>query len=59
MQIATELRFEIVDAFEKANISIPFPQRDVNLKLSDVEALADAIEKAQQKRRGKKPSGTE
>jgi small-conductance mechanosensitive channel len=55
LEIATELRFQIVEAFERESISIPFPQRDVNLKLSDVEALADAIDKVQQKRR-KKPT---
>lgn len=42
--IATELRFEIVEAFEREGISIPFPQRDVNLKMQDIEALAQAIQ---------------
>ncbi len=55
LEIATELRFQIVEAFERESIAIPFPQRDVNLKLSDVEALAEAIDKAN-RRKNRKPA---
>jgi potassium-dependent mechanosensitive channel len=51
LAIATELRFQIVEALEQAGISIPFPQRDVNLKLQDIEALAEAVEKVRTRRR--------
>ncbi len=53
VEVATNLRYEIVEAFERENIPIPFPQRDVNLKIEDIEKLADAIEKA---RKGKRPA---
>ena len=52
VEVATNLRYEIVDAFERENIPIPFPQRDVNLKIEGIEKLADAIEEA----RRRKPS---
>ncbi|MEE4236801.1 MAG: mechanosensitive ion channel domain-containing protein [Anderseniella sp.] len=46
LEVATNLRYEIVEAFERENIPIPFPQRDVNLKIEDIEKLAGAIEAA-------------
>lgn len=46
LSVATNLRFEIVEAFERNGISIPFPQRDVNLKLPDIEALSKALEQS-------------
>ncbi len=57
VEVATYLRYDIVDAFERENIPIPFPQRDVNLKIEDIERLADAIEKARNRGNNPKPSG--
>jgi len=56
--IATELRFEIAEAFEREGIAIPFPQRDVNLKLQDIEALAEAIDKVNRKKKRPSTAGT-
>jgi potassium efflux system protein len=56
LEVATYLRYDIVDAFERENIPIPFPQRDVNLKIEDIERLADAIEKARSRSSKAKPS---
>ncbi|MCB1379771.1 MAG: mechanosensitive ion channel, partial [Alphaproteobacteria bacterium] len=50
MAVATRLRFEIFEAFEQNKIEIPFPQRDVNLKLPDIEKLADTLEAVKQRR---------
>ena len=58
LEIATELRFQIVEAFEREGIAIPFPQRDVNLKLSDIEALADAIDNVNRKKARKAAAKT-
>jgi potassium-dependent mechanosensitive channel len=49
LSIATNLRFEIFERFAENGIGIPFPQRDVNLKIADIEALSDAIEKARKR----------
>jgi potassium efflux system protein len=35
LRIASRLRFAIDDAFRKAGIQIPFPQRDVHIKSDD------------------------
>jgi small-conductance mechanosensitive channel len=51
LAIATRLRFEIIDVFEKNGIAIPFPQRDVNLRMPDIEALADAIDAVKKRNR--------
>lgn len=56
--IATELRFEIAEAFEREGIAIPFPQRDVNLKLQDIEALAEAIDKVNRNKKRPSTQGT-
>jgi small-conductance mechanosensitive channel len=57
VEVATYLRYDIVDAFERENVPIPFPQRDVNLKIEDIERLADAIEKARNRGANPKTSG--
>jgi small-conductance mechanosensitive channel len=49
--IASELRFQIVEAFEREGIEIPFPQRDVNLKLPDIEALSARIDEVKQNKK--------
>ena len=36
-QVSSDLRFAIDKAFRDHNISIPFPQRDINIKPSDIE----------------------
>ncbi len=36
-QVASDLRFAIDNAFREAGIEIPFPQRDLHIKTSDVE----------------------
>ncbi len=56
VEVATNLRYEIVEAFERENIPIPFPQRDVNLKIEDIEKLADAIEAARTRKGGSRPA---
>ena len=35
--VRSEIYFEIIKVFEENNISIAFPQRDVHIKLSDIE----------------------
>lgn len=40
--VESEMRFEILRRFEDAGIDIPFPQRDVNLRLMSQEAEAAA-----------------
>lgn len=35
--IRSEIYFEIIKAFEKNNISIAYPQRDVHIKVTDIE----------------------
>lgn len=44
IQIGNRLRFAIFDAFEANGISIPFPQRDVNLRLPDVRAILQTMD---------------
>ena len=36
-QIASDVLFKIWDDFKKNNIEIPFPQRDLHIKSSDVK----------------------
>jgi potassium efflux system protein len=50
--IGNRLRFEIFDAFARHDIAIPFPQRDVNLKLPDLTALSAAIDATRKKDEG-------
>jgi small-conductance mechanosensitive channel len=64
-EVATELRFAIVEAFEAKGIEIPFPQRDLNITSSSISALAKALAKEETgepkplKRQTKKPSVVE
>lgn len=44
VQIGNRLRFAVFDAFEEHGIPIPFPQRDVNLRMPDIRALSDTID---------------
>jgi potassium efflux system protein len=39
----TRLRIAIHEKLKEAGIAIPFPQRDVNLRITDVEAIAEAF----------------
>ncbi len=57
LAIATRLRFEIMDVFEKNGIAIPFPQRDVNLKVPDIEALAGSIDAVRKRNRPRRKKG--
>jgi small-conductance mechanosensitive channel len=41
LSISSELRMSILNALREANIEIPFPQRDVNLR--DIDRLVDPI----------------
>lgn len=41
MTVQNDMRFAIVETFEREGIEIPFPQRDINIK-GDIAALADA-----------------
>lgn len=42
-EVATEIRFSIVEAFEGRGIEIPFPQRDLNITQDSIRALAKAL----------------
>ncbi len=44
IQVANNLRFGIYDILEKNDIPIPFPQRDVNLRMPDIKSLSDTID---------------
>ena len=56
VQIANELRFGIYDILDENNIAIPFPQRDVNLRMPDIKALSETID-AMKKLEGKPGPG--
>jgi len=42
LDVQTDLRVQIVEAFGAANIEIPFPQRDLHLRSSEVALKANS-----------------
>ncbi len=42
-EVATEIRFAVVEEFDARGIEIPFPQRDLNITRQSVEAIARAL----------------
>jgi potassium-dependent mechanosensitive channel len=46
LTVSTEVRFAIFERFKAAGIEIPFPQRDVNVRVMDEEDVADAAKTA-------------
>ncbi|PLX37645.1 MAG: DUF3772 domain-containing protein [Hyphomicrobiales bacterium] len=61
LTVSSDIRFAIAREFRAANIEIPFPQRDVNLRdMPKLEALlADKAKPAPRRGRARKPSTTE
>ncbi|MDP3898908.1 MAG: mechanosensitive ion channel family protein [Mesorhizobium sp.] len=59
--VQNDLRFTIFETFEREGIKIPFPQRDLNIRIADRDRLADKLADvaapapAPGKRRGKRP----
>jgi small-conductance mechanosensitive channel len=54
--VATRIRFEIFDAFERiAMDTAPVPRTSLTLSLPDLEALAQAIDKVKAKPRRRRP----
>jgi len=53
--IQNDLRFAIFEKFAEEKIEIPFPQRDINLRMEQIEAIAEAIAA----RKGKPQAGAE
>lgn len=64
LDVATDIRFAITEKFAEHKIEIPFPQRDLNLTRSSMEALSDvmgkgAAKKAQPAKRTRRTKTTE
>lgn len=54
LTVSNDVRYAIVEAFEREGIEIPFPQRDIHIKTESAEAAADKARKAEAGRKAAK-----